>query len=230
MICKSYDAHKCWYKEAFDGTENMKLIQFGFSRLAWLGERYDFFGSGIHEGGIDWKELISEISSVPFLKKESFLNPPALENPLLPFAACSAEEYLFFPLQHRPDRKLQFELFRFRLGFPGMHLAVSDNCWCYMLKTEIDTAKLDRLRKKHFPAIAPAHNPFGFGEMNKKAAFHSEMVPGFAVAGLRHLDMLQKFSVHDEKGRIRRVPSTQEALKIIRSVNSGRPDKPDRAA
>ena len=230
MICKSYDAHDCWYTGAFTGTENRELIQFDFSRLLWLGEHYGFFGRGILDGGISRDELISEISFVPYQREKTFLNPPVPEKTLLLFTDCNADEYMFFPLRKHSDRRLQFELFRFRLGFPGMYLAISDNCWCYMLKTRINTEKLSKLRTHHFPAIAPSHNPFGFTEMNKKAAFHSETVSGFAIAELKHLNMLKDFKAKNGKGKIRKTPTAKEALKIINAVNSGKPDKPDRAA
>ncbi|MBN1648763.1 MAG: hypothetical protein JW874_12085 [Spirochaetales bacterium] len=226
MICKSYDAHNCWYQEAFRETENETMIQFSLDRLIWLGQEYDFFGYGMSGNPIDWKELCTRIKDVRCTDRsaasESSSSP--LNSPLLRFDSCNPESFLFFPLQHRPERRLQYELFRFRLGFPNMHIAVADNCWAYMLQTQTDPWRLERLRNDLFPALQPEHNPFSFQEINRKTSFSSEIGRAFVIADLHHIDGIEKLSTLNKTDAITRVPSAREIYRLVTALAPSTPD------
>ena len=226
MICKDYDAHKCWYQGAFNGTENDTMIQFSTERLIWFGNHYDFLSSGINESAIDWKTLHKEIEGIP-CDVSSFRKARKSEpaGPLLNFRDADAGKYLFFPLQHRPERRHQFELFKFRLSFPNMSLAITDNCWCYMLQTAIDMKKLALLRRTLFPGLLPAVSPFSFTEINRKAAFHSGMGDAFVIAGLSHIPAIEKLAKITESENVTAVPAAREIFKLVTAAGAARPDR-----
>ncbi len=245
LICKSYDAHTCWYRDAFKNTENHALIRFNLPRLLWLEKRTRFSRDGsvktqpppaaiikafaaLPLPGVAWNSAGSSPIALRF-------DPRAGRQPaaarfgahVLPFHGSGAERFLFFPPYDKPKKALHFELMRFRLGFRGLRLAVADNCWAYLLCTYLDTAAFKRFASVYFPRLAPKHNPFSFFSLHRERLIYSELGEKWVIAGPAHLTALKTHTAFDKGGNIMRIPGSREVLGIIRAIS---PQKPDRAA
>ncbi|MBN2536331.1 MAG: hypothetical protein JXB88_25840 [Spirochaetales bacterium] len=228
FICKSYDAHKCWYRPAFQSHQNEELILFDLDRLLLLEKETDFLKTGYIKNSLNWDEIIMRISRLP-LETRAAKNDEKTGFPdnVLAFKRNYPERFLFFPPFEKPKRDAHFDLFRFRLGFPGISLAVADNCWATMVHTRINKYLFRRFALKYFPSLKAEHGCFSFFQLNKDKWFYSEIGEKWVIVQLEHIESLKRITRFDSSDNIERLPTTREIFALILSE---KPEKPDRAA
>jgi hypothetical protein len=224
MICKSYDAHKCWYIDAFSVDPYRTMIPFRTDMLIWYERRHKLIANRF-DPVIDWEELCEEahehrretldFDSAGFEPRESYR---------LPFKKCRSDRYLFFPPYKRPENRNHFELLTFRLGFPGVYLAVSDSCWSFLVKTRINESRLNLFRREYFPSIAHQDGSFGFDRMARANNPYSEAGEQWIVLELADLETLKALTTFDASGNVKRLPSSANILEALKRKS------PDRAA
>ena len=96
LICKTYDAHDCWYTDAFNSEKYSTMIPFNTERLVWLEKRFDLIRNRF-DVSIDWVALCREIQ-----RSGPLFEPPAKSllssNPQrrLSFRKSRSSHYLFF--------------------------------------------------------------------------------------------------------------------------------------
>ena len=78
MICKSYDAHNCWYMDAFDETCSASMIPFNTDRLLWLEKTYGLISKRFALFP-DWEELYTALRLYDRNSSEVL---PDMEDPL----------------------------------------------------------------------------------------------------------------------------------------------------
>jgi hypothetical protein len=224
MICKSYDAHNCWYIDAFCTGRFTTMIPFNTDMLIWFEKRYSLISSGF-DTEIDWRELCGEAHE--FRRNTLDLSDPGPKpwtGYSLPFRKSRADSFLFLPPYQRPEHINHFELISFRLGFPGVYLAITDTCWAYMVRTGLSTPRLDMVRKNYYPAIDHKDFIFSFAEMAGEQCPFSETGEQWIILQRSNLKLLKAMTVFDSSGRVRRLPGAAEVLDVLKSI------KPDRAA
>ncbi len=168
LICKSYDAHKCWYTGAFNTEKFSSLVRFDTGMLVWFEKRYGLIQNRF-TADFDWQEFCDaayEYSLNPAIPTPDLFEP--VQGSRLPFKKSRNEQHLFFPPYKRPENMNHLELISFRLGFPGVYLAVSDSCWAYTVKTSLNESKLNDVRREYYPAIAHKDGCFSFDSMMKQ--------------------------------------------------------------
>jgi hypothetical protein len=228
LICKSYDAQKCWYKPAFKNNQNEEAIFFDLNRLIFLEKYTDFLNKGRIHNEVNWDELVKYISDIPLQMNDRISGIRKIHSDhLLSFKSCKAENVLFFPPFEKPSRNIHFELAIFRLGFPGINLAITDNYWSYVVSTEVEHDNLEKIKKEYFPSIKTDDCGFSFNMLNKVKWFHSKIGDKWVVAELEHIRPLKGLMKYDYFGNITKIPSTMEILALFKTL---RPEKPDKAA
>ncbi len=223
LICKSYDAHRCWYAEAFR-ADSSTLIKFTGEMLDEFEhfltsdkgkfdcESYDFV-SVKSEIIDDFKKSVSTDSN----------NKKEYRQYSLSFKKACDPDFLFLPPYIRPSNINHLELAEFRLGFPGVYLAVADNCWAYMIKTSIDTKRLQIIQKS-LPSVTPQDFSYSFKSFQRTYQPFSEIGEKFIVLRKDHLALLKSMVKADAGGRIKRLPTTSEIYSALKK------DRPERAA
>jgi len=228
VICKSYDAHTCWYRPAFSDTRNRTLILFDLPRLLWLEKHTRFLRDGTVIGQPSRTRMIMAFNAMPLSTETRMAQKvPALRKNLLPFYRHDAQRFLFFPPFEKPTNAVHYELIRFRLGFPGVHLAVADNSWAYLICTQLRRELFQQFTREYFPGLEARHNCFSFSELQKQRLFYSELGNIWVIADLSHLHAIKAYTTFDWAGNIKRLPAAGQILEIIRTLN---PRKPDKAA
>ncbi len=224
LICKTYDAHSCWYTDAFNSRRYTTMIPFNTERLIWLEKRYDLIRSRFASSP-DWETLCRDMQA----------EGPGFEYPVtgnlshalqrkLTFKKSRSSRYLLFPPYKRPGGKNHFELLSFRLGFPGVSLALSDTTWAFLVETEMDPAKLDLVRREYYPAIEHKDGNFSFDSIVREYSPYSETGEQWVLLHREDLPTLTALTEFDASGRIKRLPSCAEIL------HSLQPSSPNRVA
>ena len=224
LICKSYNAHGCWYIDAFSREKFSTMIPFNTDMLIWFEKRYNLIGSGFN-AEMDWEELC--LVAYDYRREARDLNTPGPEpwkGYTLPFKKSKADSFLFFPPYRRPDKLNHFELISFRLGFPGVCLAITDTCWAYMVRTGLNRPRLDMVRDNYYPAIGHRDTLYSFESVMKEHSPFSEAGEQWIILQRSGLELLKAMTVFDSAGRVRRLPGAAEILDILKTI------KPDRAA
>ncbi len=224
LICKSYDAHNCWYTEAFSSDRFSTMIPFNTDMMIWFERRYRLIENRF-DVDTDWKEL----SNAAYSYKQGTLDFKTAGYELqdsfrLPFKKSRSDQYLLFPPYNRPENRNHLELLSFRLGFPGVYLAVSDTCWSFLVKTELNRSGLELFRREYFPSIDHQDGLFSFDGMAKKHHPFSETGEQWIVLGLKDLGMLKALISFDSHGNVRHIPSSADLLDALKTK------RPDRAA
>ncbi len=228
LICTSYDAHTCWYREAFAGPQNDRAVFFNLERLIYLEKKTDLFRNAGNTGELEWDDLCRDIASIPCPTGEEHPGGAAGVTPLvLPFSQCLPEQFLLFPPYNRPQQPVHFELAAFRLGFPGVSLAVTDNHWAYLVRTELNGERFARLVAEYFPALEARYGCFSFPDLHKRLAFFAEIGESWLLVRREQLPLLRSVIRYDAFGNVSEMPSTRELLSLLRS---SAPIKPDKAA
>jgi len=225
LVCKSYDAHNCWYTDAFSSDRFTTLIPFNTQMLIWFEKRYDLIKNRF-EMDLDWDELCE--SAFEYRKNLSFFRQDQFEPwnaQKLSFRKSRTEEFLFFPPFKRPAMKGHFELLSFRLGFPGTSLAVSDNCWAFMVNTGLNETLMNMVRDEYYPAIEHHDCANSFEGVRKEYKPYSQSGDQWIILQRNDLELLKSLTQFDSDGRIVKHPSCSELLKALNAGGS-----PHRAA
>jgi hypothetical protein len=222
MVCKSYDAHKCWYLDAFAQERYTTMIPFNTEMMIWYEKRYRLTENRF-DVRVDWDVLCDTAAdfqdgALDFTPRKSVPDFAYV----LPFKKCMSERYLFFPPYNRPESLRHFDLVSFRLGFPGLYLAVSDTCWAYLVYTDVNRLHLDRFRQEYFPGIGHRDGAYSFEAMARLQRPFSQSGEQWVVLDIYDLELLKGLTVFDSQGRVRRLPTTSE---ILDSVKTRRPDR-----
>jgi Fe-S-cluster containining protein len=224
MVCKSYDAHSCWYIDAFDCQNFSTMIPFNTEKMIWFEKEYKQIESRF-DVDIDWNEICSaayKFGGGPADAAPRVFDPwTSLK---LSFKKSRSEEFLFFPPYKRPESRSHFELLSFRLGFPGIYLAVTDTCWAFMVKTNLNQSRMNLIRKEYYPAIEHKDGAYSFDRMMKEHNPFSETGEQWIILQRSQLETLKNLTVFDSLGRVRRLPSCSDLLNAFKSRS------PDRAA
>ena len=224
LICKSYDAHNCWYIDAFSREKYTAMIPFSTEMLIWYEKRYKLIENRFSTD-MDWNELCTDALSLTGTTPEfSMFSAETLGTHSLSFRKSASKQFLFMPPYKRPENINHFELLAFRLGFPGVYLAVAENCWAYLVTTGIKKPALDLLRCEYYPAIEHRDFVFSFSVISKELSPFSETGEQWVILRRSELEMLKSMTVFDRSGNIKRLPGTAELLEALKTM------KPDRAA
>ena len=222
MICKSYDAHNCWYIDAFSKDQFTSLIPFNTEMMIWLEKSFGLMENNFN---LDWEELCD--AAYEFRKNNHKIDEDNFElrsSYQLPFRKSRSDQYLFFPPYKRPETVKHFELISFRLSFPGVYLAVTDTCWAYLVKTGLKTAGIDRIRQKYFPGIEHKDGDFSFNKIMNELHPYSESGEMWVILNRTELKILKNLVKSDSSGKILRLPSSREILDALKTRS------PDKAA
>ncbi len=224
LICKSYDAHRCWYVDAFSRDGFKTLIPFNTDMMLWFEQRYELIANRF-DVERNWSELCEAAyefrqDSVDF-GSENF---EPIENRRLSFKMSRSEQFLFFPPYTRPVNRNHFELLSFRLGFPGVYLAIADNCWAFLVKTSLNNPRLQKLQQEYYPAIGHADGRFSFTGMSKDQRPFSRIGEQWIILSRPDLEILKGLTIFDSSGQVKRIPSSTEILAALKTQS------PDRAA
>ena len=224
LICKTYDAHNCWYTEAFRKDSYSTMIPFSTERLIWFEKKYDLISKHF-EVVPAWDDLCAE-AAVSFHKHDS--NPSGNVTPWLDrkltFKKGRSEQFLFFPPYQLPESRNHFELLSFRLGFSGISLAVTDTCWSFLVSSSLDSERLELVRKEFYPAISHKDGIYSFDGIVRQCNPHSRAGEQWIVLQRSDLNTLVDLTVFDASGKIIRRPSSSEILAALQSRT------PDRVA
>lgn len=224
LICKSYNARKCWYVDAFNREKFTTMIRFNTSMLLWYEKRYDFIRRGF-DTDPDWDELCA--AALEFRSDAIDMNSPAFvpwTARKLSFRDSRSERFLFLPPYNRPVHISHFELLSFRLGFPGIYLAVSDSCWGYLISTGLNMQYLDLIRSSCYPALEHKDGSFSFNEVMKGHHPFSESGDQWVILRRADIPLLKSLTLFNDRGDVRRLPRTAELLDAFKTAS------PDRAA
>ncbi len=221
LICKSYDAHNCWYIDAFDENCSASLIPFNTERLIWLektygliGERFAFFPG--------WEELYTAVSRSDREESELFTDMEApLDMRRLSFRKSREKNYLFLPPYQLPRTEKHFELLSFRLSFPGVYLAVTDNIWAFLVNTAVNPSLLNRVRDEFYPALDHGDGLFSFPRMRERYHPYSERGEQWILLRRHELPVLKRLTEFDASGNVKRLPSGGEILSALHSSGPG---------
>lgn len=228
LICKSYDAHRCWYIDAFSRDRYSTLIPFTTEMLIWFEKKYSLIENGFSFAP-GWQELCE--SAFDYCKGSPF--PELRDNTsggaffsshTLSFRKSREEKYLFLPPYKRAEHASHFELIAFRLGFPGVNLAVSDNVWAFVINTSLCKPKMDLVRKEYYPAIGHRDCRYSFESLVKESWPFSETGEQWVIINRQNLELLKSITAFDASGRVKKLPSTSEILYVLKYSN------PDMAA
>jgi len=112
----------------------------------------------------------------------------------------------------------------FRLGFPGISLAVSDTTWAYVVKTGQNDAALNLIRGEYFPGLSHKEGACSFESLRKRHNPYSEAGEQWIIVQRKDLPLLKSLTSFDKAGNIKKLPGTSMLLQALRA------GKPDRAA
>jgi hypothetical protein len=219
MICKSYDAHNCWYVNAFNTEKYTTMIRFNTDMIMWLEKRYKLIEKKF-DVEIDWDELCE----AAFQYRQNTIDiKPALFEPWtaskLSFKKSRSDQFLFFPPYNRPVNRNHFELISFRLSFPGIYLAITDSCWSFMVQTGLNQPQLELIRKEYYPAIGHNDGSYSFNSLKKEKDPFSETGDQWVILQRSDLETLRSLTVFDASGNVLKIPSSSEILKALKSRN-----------
>jgi Fe-S-cluster containining protein len=221
LICKSYDAHTCWYVKAFNTERFTTMIRFDTEMIIWFERKYKLIENAF-DVDIHWDELCS--AAYDYRLNTIDLRPDAfipLASFRLPFKKSKSDQYLFLPPYKRPENRNHFELLSFRLGFPGVSLAITDNCWAFIIKTVLNMASLNLIRKNYYPAIEHKDGFFSFDSVMKEFSPYSDAGEQWVVLQRSDLKVLKDLTVFDSNGRVRKLPKSSEVLHALKPKHPG---------
>jgi len=156
--------------------QNERLILFDLNRLFSLEEKFNFIKQGIIIKGMDWETLVRFFSHVPTetpsIKKRNYTE---FRGHTLMFNKNHSDKFLFFPPFEKPAKKIHFDFIFFRLGFPGISLAIYENWWAYIVNTKLNKRLFSQLANEYFPSFKAENGCFSYNELIKKKIFYSEI-------------------------------------------------------
>ena len=221
-ICKSYDAHNCWYADAFDETCSASMIPFNSDRLIWLEKTYDLISKKFALFP-DWEELNTAVRQYDRSKSEPFTHiEDSLDFRRLSFKKSREKNYLFLPPYERPRTDRHFELLSFRLSFPGVYLAVTDTVWAFLVDTAINPSLLNRVREEFYPALDHGDGIYCFDQMRESHRPYSGTGEQWVILKRPELPLIKRLAEFDPSGNVKRLPTSGEILSALRL---GSPDR-----
>ena len=141
LTCLEYSPNPCWYKRSFAGAGISDLfLLFGLRRFKRFGALLAYDSSGEIATVPSWEDLAAALEPIP-LEEE-------------PEAAPVSR--LFGFKTGVPSEAKHFELFRFRLGFPGVRIGISASGWYTIAESsgpEFLASPLPHLFPEDDPAI-----------------------------------------------------------------------------
>jgi Fe-S-cluster containining protein len=217
MICKSYDAHRCWYVNAFSTEEFSTAISFNTDMLIWFEKRYKLIENNFVLD-IDWDELCR--AAYEYKKNIIDIKPPTIEawtSLTLSFKNSRADHLLFLPPYNRPKNINHYELISFRLGFPGIQLAITDTCWAFMVQTSFNRKYLNLIQQEYYPAIGHKDGAYSFDSMMREHSPFSEAGNQWIILQRSDLETLKNLTIFDAAGRVLKTPSSSDILNALKS-------------
>ncbi|MDA3810832.1 MAG: hypothetical protein PF518_10970 [Spirochaetaceae bacterium] len=219
MICKSYDAHNCWYVDAFSQEKYSTMIRFNTEMIIWFEKRYKLIENKF-DVDIDWEELCMAAFDYRRNTVDIRLSTSSPWSSFtLSYKKSRTDQFLFFPPYKRPENRKHFELLSFRLSFPGIFLAISDTCWAFMIPTEINKLRLNNIRREYYPAIEHKDGSYSFDSLQKRDYPHSDTGEQWIILQRSDLEMLKNLTTFDSEGRVRKIPAGYEILNALKSRN-----------
>lgn len=219
LICKSYDAHTCWYVEAFSSEKYSTMIHFNTEMIIWYEKRYQLIEKRF-DAEVNWEELCK--AAYEYRQDLAEISPPIYtpyQSFKLSFKKSRSDQFLFLPPYNRPETKNHFELLSFRLGFPGIYLAITDSCWAFMVSTSINQAGLDLIREEYYPAIEHKDGIYSFEGVLKKNNPFSETGEQWIILERSDLKLLMELTLFDSEDSVKKLPSSSQVLNALRSRN-----------
>ncbi|MBB6479391.1 hypothetical protein [Spirochaeta isovalerica] len=222
LICKSYDAHNCWYTDAFSPKSYSTMIPFNTSMLIWMEKEYELIKNRFDRIPA-WDDLCRDA----FEFRKGTIELPTEQSTLLnerklSFKKSRSDEYLFFQPYQRPENIKHFELMSFRLGFPGVSLAVSDTTWSYIVKTGQNGAFMNLIRDEYYPGLNHKDGCCSFDGIEKRHKPFSEAGDLWVIIERNDLPLLKSLTLYDDAGHIRKLPATGT---LLQALDKGKPDK-----
>lgn len=219
LICKSYNAHTCWYKEAFSTEKFSTMIRFNTEMIMWYEKRYKLIENKF-DADINWEELCTAAYNYRMNRVDINLKTyKPYKSFTLSFKKSRSDQFLFLPPYNRPENKNHFELLSFRLGFPGIYLAITDSCWSFMIKTDLNLARLSLIRNEYYPAIEHKDETYSFDRVQKEHCPFSETGEQWIILQRSDLKILMDLTVFDTAGRVKKIPAGAEILNALKSKN-----------
>lgn len=218
-ICKSYDAHTCWYVEAFNTDKFSTMIPFNTQMIIWYEKKYKFIDKKFN-AEINWEELCTSaydyrLNTVDIIPKTY----KPYKSFTLSFNQSRSDQFLFLPPYNRPNNMNQFELISFRLGFPGIYLAITDSCWAFMIKTNLNQAGLNLIKGEYYPSIEHKDGKYSFDSLIKEHSPFSETGKQWIILQRSHLQILMNLTIFDTTGRVKKIPTSSDILNALKSKN-----------
>ena len=216
MICKSYNAHNCWYVRAFDPERYTTMIPFSTDGLILYEKENRLIEDGF-DTPVDWNGLCIRMQESRKGKCSPAVRQPVPRQSFtLSFKKSRESRFLFFPPYNRPESLGHFELLSFRLGFPGIYLAFSDTSWAYLVETRMVHSSLRRVRQDYYPSLEHRDGVFSFDRVSKAVTPYSETGEHWLILKRSHLELLKALTAFDASGNVRRFPSTAEVLEMLK--------------
>ncbi|MBI9099675.1 MAG: hypothetical protein JEY91_14445 [Spirochaetaceae bacterium] len=222
VICKSYNAHTCWYVEAFSTERYTTMIRFNTEMIIWYEKRYKLIEKNFNSE-IDWNELCNR--AYDYRQNMIDINPESFKpftSNTLSFKKSRVNQLLFFPPYNRPANRKHFELLSFRLGFPGIYLAISDSCWAFMVSTELNLSRFNNIRQEYYRTIKHKDGAYSFDQIFLEQRPFSETGEQWIILQRSDLKTLIDLTVFDSSDRVRKIPSSSIILKALKSKSPNR--------
>jgi len=203
-ICRDYDAHRCWYRRVFASTISTAMIRLSRERLQWILDRVDYYEKGEISRVPDWELMMRELADIPLSTSAraagafTGVASEITKGPRSQQTGVPAPGRLAFP-PGRPRRIAHFDLIRFRLGFPGVQLAITGNEWYFLLDAP--------------ERPAGRQNTAHVGEYHLTA----EAASGCVAVAHEDIDAVLSLCSRNTVGRITGYPGLDEVRSAIRS-------------
>ncbi len=133
-ICRDYSSHQCWYRRVFSTTLSAGMIRLNRRRLDRILTSVTFDHQDCIDRVPDWDWIMRELAEIPLeldaveLAAAAPQSAPPSPRPV----GVERETRLVFP-PGKPRKLSHFDLMRFRLGFPGVSLGISNGGWYFVV-------------------------------------------------------------------------------------------------
>ena len=131
-ICRDFPANTCWYFRAFRADAGPSLVLLDGRRIDALGAMLRWDADGRLDSAPPWPAMEEALGSLP-LDGARLTAGPIEPDRAVPAAADGEPPVLLLVPPGRPERREQFPLIRFRLGFPGVSLLAGPGPWAFLV-------------------------------------------------------------------------------------------------
>lgn len=220
QICKSYDAHNCWYIDAFGPSDFNTMIRFDTKTIIRFEKSLNLIKNRF-DVEFNWEELCGVAHDNPRDTASHTVTSEPWESLILSFKNSRSDQFLFMPPYERPKKQAHFELLSFRLSFPGIYLAVSDTCWAFMVRTDMNQDKMNLIRNEYYPSLGHKDGAYSFDSVMKEHSPSSGMGDQWVILQRSDLTILKSLTTFDATGGVQKIPSTWELLKSLKAKGTG---------